>query len=153
VNTTRSSSARRLSAALPLLAFLAGCSGETAGNQPAASERASEKQESVSARGEIPARRPSRIEEKLVPPRAVLGSDPDPSSPSLVFQAPEEPARLLGWLRATANGADFVLESEMQEGAEHVLSGRVRATGRAFSVRIAPGGTGGTTGTVLVTAH
>jgi hypothetical protein len=152
VNTTRSSSARRLSAALPLLAFLAGCSGETAGNQPAASERASEKQESVSARGEIPARRPSRIEEKLVPPRAVLGSDPNPSSPSLVFQAPEEP-------RACSAGCvprqrrRLVLESEMQEGAEHVLSGRVRATGRAFSVRIAPGGTGGTTGTVLVTAH
>jgi hypothetical protein len=70
-----------------------------------------------------------------------------------VFQVREAPARLLGWLRATANGADFVLESELQEGAEHVLSGRVRDTGEAFTVRIAPGAGGGTTGMLMVTAH
>jgi hypothetical protein len=90
---------------------------------------------------------------KLVPKGAVLGADPDPSAPSLVFQARGTPARLLGWLRATANGADFVLESELQEGDEHVLSGRVRDTGEAFTVRIAPGAGGGTTGVVMVTAR
>jgi hypothetical protein len=105
------------------------------------------------ASGEIAARRASRIEAKLVPPRSVLGSDPDPKSPGLVFQAQEAPAKLLDWFRATGNGADFVLESEMQEGAEHVFSGRVRATGEAFTVRIAPGASGGTTGMVMVTAR
>jgi len=100
--------------------------------------------------GEIASRRANAVELKLVPKGAVLGSDPDPQSPSLVFQAREEPARLLGWLRATANGADLALESEMQEGAEHVLSGRVRETGEAYTVRIAPGANGGTTGTIIV---
>jgi hypothetical protein len=108
---------------------------------------------SPSAPGEIPLRRASRIEAKLVPPGAALGADPDPRAPGLVFQAREAPARLLGWLRATANGADFVLESELQEGAEHVLSGRVRGTGEAYTVRIAPGAGGGTTGMVMVTAQ
>jgi len=103
--------------------------------------------------GEIAARRTSAIELKLVPKGAVLGSDPDPDAPSLIFQARAGPARLLGWLRATANGADFVLESELQEGEEHVLSGRVRETGEAFTVRLAPGAGGGTTGMVMVTAQ
>lgn len=88
-----------------------------------------------------------------MPPGAVIGADPDARSPVLVFGAKEQPADLLDWLRATGNGADFVLESEMQEGAEHVLSGRVRATGEAYTVRVAPGATGGTTGMVMVTAR
>jgi hypothetical protein len=34
-----------------------------------------------------------------------------------------------------------------------VLSGRVRETGEAYTVRIAPGANGGTTGTIIVTAR
>lgn len=139
--------------AIALIAASAGCR-EQAGppemaQAPPAADGGGARQ--VPAPGEIPARRASRIEAKLVPPRAVLGSDPDPKSPGLVFQAKEEPARLLDWLCATANGADFVLESELQEGAEHVFSGRVRATGEAFTVRVAPGANGGTTGIIMVT--
>jgi hypothetical protein len=100
--------------------------------------------------GEVASRRPSGLEEKLLPPEAVIGSDPDPRAPTLVFQTREEPGRLLDWFRATANGSDFVLESEMQEGSEYVFSGRARESGEVFTIRVAPGVNGGTTGMVLV---
>ena len=100
--------------------------------------------------GEVASRRPTRLEAKLLPPKAVIGSDPAPRAPALTFQAREEPGRLLDWFRATANGSDFVLESEMQEGAEYVLSGRARESGEVFTIRVAPGVNGGTTGMVLV---
>jgi hypothetical protein len=142
-------SVTRLACAVVAIAIAAAC-GEAGENRNATPPPAAAA-EAPSA--EIAARRVSAVETKLVPKRAVIGSDPDPTAPTLIFQAREAPARLLGWLRATANGADFVLESEMQEGAAHVLSGRVRATGEAFTVRIAPGATGGTTGMVMVTAR
>lgn len=128
----------------PLLLLLAGCGGDP--QAPGAQDAGA-----AAAAPTVPAPRAAHIQRRLIPPRAVIGSDPDPRPSVLVFSAREPPARLLDWFRGTANGADFVLESEMQEGAEHVFSGRVRETGEAFTVRIAPGNTGGTTGMVMVT--
>ena len=149
---SRSPSPCRIVVVLFAVAASGGCGGggTAEDNRSAAAplpiEAAAPPRESAS-------RRASAVELKLVPKGAVLGPDPDPTAPSITFQAREAPARLLGWLRATANGADFVLESELQEGDEHVLSGRVRETGEAFTLRIAPGATGGTTGMIMVTAH
>jgi hypothetical protein len=133
---------------------LGACGTEAAKEETASSPARAPATPAISgtapAPGEIPSRRPTPLEAKLLPPKAVIGADPDPRAPTLVFESREKPDQLLDWLRATANGADFVLESEMQEGAEHVFSGRARASDEVFTVRIAPGVNGGTTGILLV---
>ena len=144
VNMTRTSA--RVLIALCAVAGAGGCREQAPAPTPESSEAPA-----ASAPGELPLRRPTSIEAKLLPPRAVIGADPDARSPVLSFDVVEEPDRLFGWFRATGNGADFVLESEMQEGEEHVFSGRVRATGEAYAVRVAPGANGGTTGSIMVT--
>jgi hypothetical protein len=122
---------------------LAGCGGQEVKEQAAPAQVAPPP-------AEVAARRPGPLEARLLPPGAVIGSDPDPRAPSLTFQVRETPDRLLDWIRAAANGSDFVLETEMQEGAEYVFSGRARASDQVFTVRVAPGVNGGTTGMVLV---
>jgi hypothetical protein len=133
---------------------LGGCGTEAvreeAASSPARAPATQVGSGKASAPGEIASRRPTPLEAKLLPPKAVIGADPDPRAPSLTFHTREEPGELLDWLRAATNGADFVLESEMQEGAEYVFSGRARAGEEVFTVRVAPGVNGGTTGMVLV---
>lgn len=99
---------------------------------------------------EIPIRRASAGERPLLPPGAVIGADPDYAAPVLTVRSDAAPRRLLVWYRADERSSVFSLESEMQEGAEHVLSGRIRATGELFTVRIAPGPTGGSVATIIV---
>lgn len=84
----------------------------------------------------------------MLPPGAVIGSDsPGGEAASIVFDSREPPGRLLAWYRSPGRRADFRLESELQEGAEQVLSGT--SCNGAFTVRLAPGGNGGTAGTLL----
>jgi hypothetical protein len=137
-------------AALVLLLALQGCGTDAAKNGSSAQAL---EQQVTTVPGQPSLRRPTGLERKLLPPDAVIGADNDANAAMLVFSTHEAPARLLDWFRATANGADFVLETEMQEGAEHVFSGRARASGEAFTVRIAPGASGGTTGMIMVTAR
>jgi hypothetical protein len=152
---SRSSGAWATAPVLALLAATAGCGEQQAEPNAAAPAPAvaAGAAPSASAPGEIEIRKPSRFEAKLVPPNSVIGADPDLASPALAFQNDQDPAPLLDWFRATGNGADFVLESEMQEGDEHVFSGRVRASGEGYTVRVAPRPNGGTTGVVVVTAR
>ena len=142
------------SAILAGLALSSGCgreAGDTQADQVTPAPVAKPKDPEAPSMVSIPSRRPSRIEARLVPPGSAIGSDPDPQSPSIVFLSPRLPARLLDWVRATANSEDFVLDSEMEEGAEHVFNGRMRESDQGFTVRLAPGANGGTTGVVLVT--
>ena len=141
--------------ALAALPALANCGGEQAKEEksPPPAEAPGPAPASINMAappGEIASRRPTAMEAKLLPPKAVIGSDPDPRAPALTFQTREEPGRLLDWFRATANGPFFVLETEMQEGAEYVFSGRARESGEVFTIRVAPGVNGGTTGILLV---
>jgi hypothetical protein len=140
---------------LSTLPALASCGGERAKEEksppPAEARGPSPTSNDMAVPpGEIASQRPSPLEAKLLPPKAVIGSDPDPRAPALTFQTREEPGRLLDWFRATGNGTDFVLETEMQEGAEYVFSGRARESGEVFTIRVAPGANGGTTGILLV---
>jgi hypothetical protein len=137
-----------------LLLLSPGCGRErrqAESNQVTSTPSADSQDSGGPAQQSVPARRPSRIEARLVPPGSAIGSDPDPQSPSIVFLSPRPPARLLDWVRATANSEDFILDAEMEEGAEHVFNGRMRESDQGFTVRLAPGANGGTTGVVLVT--
>ena len=87
---------------------------------------------------------------ELLPPDAVIGGDsPSGDAETIVFDSRHAPARLLDWYRSTER--DFRLDSELKEGAEFVLTGSTRAPDRDFTVRLAPGPTGGTSGMVLFT--
>jgi hypothetical protein len=132
--------------------IVAGCGAERGNDQKAAAAAPAPNsaEPAPAPPGEVASRRVAGLEAKLLPPGAVIGADPDPDAPWLVFLLREKPEALLDWFRATANGADFVLESEMQEGAEYVFSGRARASADVFTVRLAPGVNGGTTGMLLV---
>lgn len=86
----------------------------------------------------------------LLPPDAVIGGDsPSGDAETIVFDSRNPPARLLDWYRSTER--DFRLDSELKEGAEFVLSGSTRAPDRDFTIRLAPGRTGGTSAMVLFT--
>lgn|GEM_PF-5599008 len=139
---------RSLAPMLAAVLIVSGCAGEPSDDRKP--QGAPSVEAGPAAPGEIASRRPTPLESKLLPPGAVIGSDPDPRAPSLTFELREKPETLLDWFRAAANGADFVLESEMQEGAEHVFSGRARTGGEVFTIRLAPGINGGTTGMLLV---
>jgi len=87
---------------------------------------------------------------ELLPPDAVIGGDsPSGDAETIVFESRHLPARLLDWYRSTER--DFRLDSELKEGAEFVLTGSTRAPDRDFTIRLAPGRTGGTSGMVLFT--
>lgn len=86
----------------------------------------------------------------LIPPGAVIGSDsPSGAGPAIVFQTREPPERLLDWYRSPERRSDFLLGSELQEGAERVLAGSTVHPPREFTVRLAPGIDGGTTAVVM----
>lgn len=85
----------------------------------------------------------------LVPPRARV----EPASRvegaiAFAYRTPDAPAEVARWYRA-ASGLN--LQSEMDEGGEHVLSGTTARPAGDFSVRLAAHSGGGTTAMVLVT--
>lgn len=84
----------------------------------------------------------------LLPPDAVIGSDsPSRDTETISFDSSNPPSRLLAWYRGAERG--FRIGSELQEGAEYVLSGSTRGPQRDFTIRLAPGRTGGTSGMIL----
>ena len=88
----------------------------------------------------------------LLPPEAVIGGDsPSGDAETITFESSNPPARLLDWYHDGQRG--FRIGSEMQEGAEYVLSGSTRAPAgeRHFTIRLAPGRSGGTSGMILFT--
>lgn len=86
----------------------------------------------------------------LLPPGAVIGSDsPSGDAEVIAFDSRNPPSRLLAWYRSPDRG--FRIGSELQEGAEYVLAGSSREPDRDFTVRLAPGRSGGTTGMILFT--
>ena len=86
----------------------------------------------------------------LLPPGAVIGSDsPSGDAEVIAFDSRTPPPLLLAWYRSPDR--DFRIGSELQEGAEYVLAGSSRAPKRDFTVRLAPGRTGGTSGMILFT--
>ena len=86
----------------------------------------------------------------LLPPGAVIGSDsPTGDAEVIAFDSRNPPSRLLAWYRSPDR--DFRIASELQEGAESVLAGSTRVPERDFTVRLAPGRTGGTSGMILFT--
>jgi hypothetical protein len=88
----------------------------------------------------------------LIPPGAVIGSDsPTGDAVSITFQSREPPERVAAWYRSPDRAADFRLGSELREGAEQVLGGSTLRPPGEFNVRIAPGISGGTTATILIT--
>lgn len=80
-----------------------------------------------------------------------------PGETALSFTSAASPQATLAWYRDPARRTAFSVDSEMQEGAEYVLSGSLaRNPGRVrgdFSVRVAPGEHGGSTAMVLVTGR
>jgi hypothetical protein len=88
----------------------------------------------------------------LIPPGAVIGSDsPTGDAVSITFQTREQPERVAAWYRSPDRASDFRLTSELREGAEQVLGGSTLRPAGEFTVRMAPGIGGGTTGTILIT--
>ena len=86
----------------------------------------------------------------LLPPDAVIGGDsPTSDAETITFDSRNPPSRLLAWYRSDERG--FRLGSDLQEGAEYVLSGSTGVPDRDFTVRLAPGRSGGTSGMILFT--
>ena len=86
----------------------------------------------------------------LLPPDAVIGSDsPSGDTETISFDSRNPPSRLLAWYRGAER--EFRIGSELQEGAEYVLSGSTHAPARDFTIRLAPGRSGGTSGMILFT--
>ena len=86
----------------------------------------------------------------LLPPDAVIGSDSSSGDAEVIaFDSRNRPSGVLAWYRSPDRG--FRIGSELQEGAEYVLAGSTRAPERDFTVRLAPGRTGGTSGMILFT--
>lgn len=93
-----------------------------------------------------------RIAERrdLLPPDAVIGGGmPAGEAETISFDSRNPPAGLVAWYHSSDR--DFRIGSEFREGAEYVLSGSTRGADRDFTVRLAPGGTGGTSGMILFT--
>jgi len=130
--------------------LLGACNGQESPNQASASP-AVEGTAPAAANGEIRLRHPSAGESRLMPPGAVIGADPDPTAPALTFSTQIKLGEALRWYRSPERRRDFLLQSELEEGAEHVLSGRVRATGEMFTLRLSPGAAGGTSATIVAT--
>ena len=85
----------------------------------------------------------------LVPPRAeVVPASRVEGAIAFAYRTPDAPADVARWYRA-ASGLN--LQSEMDEGGEHVLSGTTARPAGDFSVRLAERSGGGTTAMVLVT--
>ncbi len=85
----------------------------------------------------------------LLPPEAVIGSDsPVGDALPITFQSRQRPERLLAWYRSPERRAAFRVDSELQEGAERVLTGTSRRG--LFTVRVTAGNHGGSIGTLVV---
>jgi hypothetical protein len=98
---------------------------------------------------------PLHAEAALIPPGVTTarGDALARGEAALSFTSRTPPANLVAWYRSPARGGAFHIDSELQEGAEKVLSGRLAQAAADFTVRIAPGERGGTTAMVLVTGR
>ena len=139
----------RISRLIPIAAIAAatGC-----GAPPSRNEQAAANETQPSADPLPPLQETVRTAERgdLLPPDAVIGGDvPVGDAETIAFDSRNPPARLLAWYRSSER--DFRIGSELQEGAEYVLSGSTRVPDRDFTVRLAPGRTGGTSGMILFT--
>lgn len=86
----------------------------------------------------------------LIPPGATVSAGSTrPGDVQIAYSSAQSPQRLRSWYRTAARAAGFRIDSELDEGAEHVLSGTSRG-GRPFSVRLAPGDAGGTLALLLI---
>jgi hypothetical protein len=132
-----------------LLAFgaVSGC-----GAPPPRNEQQSSQAAASSANALPPLVETVRSAERadLLPPDAVIGSDsPTGEAETIAFDSRDPPVRLRAWYRSADRG--FRLGSELQEGAEYVLTGSTRTPDRHFTIRLAPGRNRGTTGMLLFT--
>ena len=85
----------------------------------------------------------------LLPPDVAIASDSSTGETMpIVFDTRVEPERLLAWYRSPQRS--FRIGSELREGAEWVLSGSANEPQNEFTVRLAPGINGGTSGMVLI---
>ncbi len=85
----------------------------------------------------------------LLPPRAqVVPATRVEGAIAFAYRTPDAPAQVARWYRGAAG---FNLQSELDEGGEHVLSGTTARPAGDFSVRLAAQSGGGTTAMVLVT--
>lgn len=102
---------------------------------------------------------PANAEAVLLPPdvHPARGGALAPGETALSFSTRTPPAALLAWYRSPERRAAFTIGSEMDEGAEHVLSGSLAPEANRprgdFTVRIAPGERGGAAVMVLVTGR
>ena len=136
-----------LTSALLALAAVASC-----GAPPPRNDQQSSAEASRSANGLPPLEESARSAERadLLPPDAVSGGDSQTEdAETIAFDSRNPPSRLLAWYRAEERG--FRIGSELREGAEYVLSGSTRAPDRDFTVRLAPGRAGGTSGLIMFT--
>ena len=140
---------RSLRLILPAAVALAisGC-----GAPPPRNEQAATSAHQPSANALPPLQETARVAERadLLPPGAVIGGDsPSGEAEAIAFDSRNPPSRLLAWYRSP--NRDFRIGSELREGAEYVLAGSSREPDRDFTVRLAPGRTGGTSGMILFT--
>lgn len=70
--------------------------------------------------------------------------------PGQRFHSDDPPETVAGWYRDPARANRFTVAAASREGAAWVLTGTARG-GDGFSVRLTPGGAGGTDGVVVVT--
>ena len=135
---------------IPILLALAALSG--CGAPPPRDDQQGSIEASPQANSLPPLEETVRSAERadLLPPDAVIGSDsPSGDTETISFDSRNPPSRLLAWYRGAER--EFRIGSELQEGAEYVLSGSTRAPDRDFTVRLAPGRSGGTSGMILFT--
>lgn len=138
---------------LAVFALLAAC-GQQPGNEAAVVIEAGDAP-LVNATAAAPAVVPKAEEVAaagtagLLPPRAeVVPASRVEGAIAFAYRTPDAPAEVLRWYRASRT---FRLQSELDEGGEHVLSGTTARPAGDFSVRLAAERGGGTTAMVLVT--
>jgi len=138
-----------LTSALLALAAVASC-----GAPPPRNDQQSSAEPPQAANALPPLEETVRSAERgdLLPPAAGVGGDsPTGDAETIAFDSRNPPSQLLAWYRAEER--EFRLGSELQEGAEYVLSGSTVAPDRDFTIRLAPGRNGGTSGMLLFTDH
>ena len=138
-----------------LMAAAAACGGA---EEPAATPAASVARPAPAATASGPAPDKPRLageESGLVPPDEAVapGEALSQDEIALAFSSRKPVPQLLAWYRSNARRGAFTLGSELEEGAEHVLSGSTRTPRGDFTVRLAPGDSGGTEAMVLITGR
>lgn len=135
----------RLIPILVAVGAVSGCGAPAPGNDQQSSASTAPTANALPPLGET-VRSAERAD--LLPPDAVIGSDsPSGEAETIAFDSRDPPSRLLAWY--SSDERDFRLGSELQEGAEYVLSGSARTPDRDFTIRLAPGRNGGTSGMIL----